>query len=87
MKEELGRILDDYGIGFTQSDHEEILRYFDVGDIINGNIKRASHDGGDDDRGYVDRSNEEGMMKTIAVRAKLMICFRSICRNTSGASQ
>ena len=59
MKEELGRILDDYGIGFTQSDHEEILRYFDVGDIINGNIKRASHDGGDDDRGYVDRGTGE----------------------------
>ena len=55
MKEELGRILDDYAIRFTQADHEEILSHVDIGDIINGNIKRASHYDGDDDRGYVDR--------------------------------
>jgi hypothetical protein len=59
MQEELGRILNEYGVGFSQTDHEEILKYVDVGDIITGNIKRASHDGGDDDRGYVDRGTGE----------------------------
>lgn len=59
MKEELGRILDDYPISFTQADHEEILTYVDIGDIINGNIKRASHYDGDDDREYVDRDTGE----------------------------
>jgi GTPase SAR1 family protein len=59
MKEELGRILNDYGIDFSRADHEEILRYVDVGDVINGNIKRSSHGGGDDDRGYVDLGEGE----------------------------
>jgi len=59
VQDELDRILLDYGIDFTQIDREEILRYVDVGDIINGNIKRSMHDGGDDDRGYVDRGAGE----------------------------
>jgi adenylate kinase family enzyme len=59
MQDELGRILDGYAIGFTQADHEEILSHVDIGDIINGNIKRASHYDGDDDREYVDRDTGE----------------------------
>jgi len=55
IEEELGRILDDYEITFTQGECDQILRYVDVGDIINGNIKRTSHYDDDGDRGYVDR--------------------------------
>ena len=59
IEEELCRILEDYGISFTQGECDEILRYVDVGDIINGNIKRASHYDDDGDRGYVDRGPSE----------------------------
>lgn len=59
IEEELGRILKDYGITFTQGERDEILRYVDVGDIINGNIKRASHCDDDGDIGYVDRGPSE----------------------------
>jgi len=59
IEEELGRILEDYGITFTQSECDEMLRYVDVGDIINGNIKRASHYDDDGDREYFDRGPSE----------------------------
>nr|WP_315489349.1 restriction endonuclease [uncultured Rhodoferax sp.] len=59
IEEELGRILEDYGITFTQSECDEIMKYVDVGDIINGNIKRASHYDDDGDRSYVDRGPSE----------------------------
>lgn len=59
IEEELGRILGDYEITFTQGECDQILRYVDVGDIINGNIKRASHYDDDGDRGYVNRGPSE----------------------------
>jgi hypothetical protein len=59
IEEELGRILEAYGITFTQGEHDEILRYVDVGDIINVNIKRASHYDDDGEREYVDRGAGE----------------------------
>lgn len=59
VQEELGRILDDYGIDFTRADHDEMLMYVDVGDIIYGNIKRSMPDDSDGDRGYVDRGASE----------------------------
>lgn len=59
VQEELGRILDDYGIDFTQADHDALMEYVDVGDIIYGNIKRSMPDDSDDDRDYVDRGVSE----------------------------
>lgn len=59
IEEELARILENYGITFTQSECDEILRYVDVGDIINGNIKRASNYDDHGDRDYYDRGPSE----------------------------
>jgi hypothetical protein len=59
IEEELAQILEPYGIDFTRGEFDAILGYVDVGDIINVNIKRASHYDDDGDRGFVDRGPSE----------------------------
>lgn len=59
IEEELDNILADYGLNFAQDECNEILRYVDIDDIINGNIKRASHYDDDGDSSYVDRGPSE----------------------------
>jgi GTPase SAR1 family protein len=61
VQEELGRILDNYDLDFTQADRDEMMEYVDVDDIIYGNIKRSMHDDNDNenDRTYVDRGVSE----------------------------
>lgn len=59
LEGELARILQGYEIAFTQGECDEILGCVDIDDIINGNIKRASHYDDDGDRGYIDRGPSE----------------------------